>query len=107
MDHKLDLIGHDGYDAKIIGHANDDFMRAVYGAPSFPFIESLRSSNRLMIFKEILSYHVDKDEDNQRLNDEGLVNTMDPIALWLFLAGQPLSLFEEPSLPSLCSQNLN
>lgn len=26
-DHKLDLIGYDGYDAEIIGHANDDLMR--------------------------------------------------------------------------------
>lgn len=47
---KLDLTGYDGCDPKSICRANDDLMGAIYRAHLFPFLDSLRSSNRLITF---------------------------------------------------------
>lgn len=41
--HKLDFIGYDGYDTESIRGADDDLMRAVYDAPLFLFLDSLRT----------------------------------------------------------------
>lgn len=94
MDQKLGLRSYDGYDAESIGHVNNDLMRFVYGVTSFPFLESLKSSDRLMSFKEILCCLVDKDDDYQKVKDERLVSTIDLVSLGLVLASQALGLFE-------------
>lgn len=62
---KLNLTGYDGYDTKLVDCVDDDLRRVVYNSPSFPFLESLRSSDRLMTFKEILASPVDEDDDYQ------------------------------------------
>lgn len=63
VDQQLDHIGYDGYDAESIRHANDDLTRVIYGAPFFLFLEFLRSPNKLMTFKKIISCCVDDDEN--------------------------------------------
>lgn len=48
-----------------------------------------------MTFKEILSCLVDKGEDYQRVKDEGLFSTIDPVSIRLVLASQPLRPFKK------------
>lgn len=95
---KLDLIGYDGYNVESIGCTDEDLMRVVYDALPFPFLESLKLSDRMM------TCLVDKDDDYQRVKVGGLTSTLDLVALRLVLVGQPLSPFEEfvaADLPSI------
>lgn len=59
----LDLTSHESYDPEAIQYANDNLMKSVLGTPSFPLLNSLRTSDQLMTFEEILASSVDKDED--------------------------------------------
>lgn len=92
---KLDLTRYDGYVAKSIGRADDNLIRAVYKPFSFPYLDPLQSLNRLMTFEEILASTVDEDEDNQKVRDEELKSTLEPLYLGLVLAGQPLGFVED------------
>lgn len=77
----LDLTGHESYDPKAIQQVDNDLMKYVLSALSFPLLDSLRSSNRLMTFEEILAISVDEDEDYLRFKDEGRKNTLNPVEI--------------------------
>lgn len=94
VEHQLDLTGYEGYDVESIGHTDDDIMRDDYDALPFYFLKSLRSSDRVMTFEK--SSHVLW--MGMRITEgwsEGLISTLDPVAIGLVLAGQPLGPFEE------------
>lgn len=56
-----------------------------------------------MTFEEILSCHVDRDDDYKRVKDGGLISTLDPVSHGLVLLGHPFG----PSLsPSFRLQRL-
>lgn len=75
-------------------------MRVIYDVSSFPFLENLRSSNRLMTFEEILNNTADEDEDYQQIRNEGLRSTFDRLKLGLVIVGQPLSIFVDWTMVS-------
>lgn len=58
-------------------------------------LDLLRSSDRLMTFKEILESMVDKDDDYLRFKDEGRKSTLNCLDLGLVLAGQPISILAD------------
>lgn len=77
-------------------------MKTVYNTPPFPLLDSLRSSNRLITFEEILPSPIDEDEDYQRLRDENIASKLDPPYLSLVLEGQAVWCVEElPTEPNL------
>lgn len=76
-------------------------MKTMYDAPLFSFVESIRSSDRVITFEEILSCLVDEDEYYRRVKGEGLTSILDLVALGLVLAGQPFGPFEVPAAPEL------
>lgn len=49
---EVDLRNHEGYDPKVIETADDDLMKAVLSPPLFPFLEDLRSFDRVHTFKD-------------------------------------------------------
>lgn len=73
-------------------------MRIVFDAYSFPFLESLWSSERLKAFEEILSSTTDEDEDYQMLRNDGLRNALNPLETGLVLASQPIGIIEDFTL---------
>lgn len=84
---RLDPTGHESYNPEVIQQAGDNLMKSILGVPSFPLLDSLRSSDRLKTFKEILASSVDEDEDYLRFKDEGLRSFLNPVDLGLVLAG--------------------
>lgn len=79
----LDLTGHKSYDPKSILQANDDLMKSILSAPTFSLLDSLRSSNWIITFKEILASSVDKNEDYLQFKDECLKSFLNPEDLGL------------------------
>lgn len=63
---EVDLRNHEGYDPKVVETADDNLMKAVLSPLSFPFLEDLRSSDRLRTFEEIILSTVDEDEAYRR-----------------------------------------
>lgn len=59
----LGLIRHESYDPKAIQQVDNDLTKFVLDTFSFSLLESLRSSDRLVTFDEILASIGDKDED--------------------------------------------
>lgn len=67
-------------------------MRTVFDAPSFPFLDSLRSLETLKAFEEILASTTDEDDDYQNLRDKGLRNALDLLEMGLILVGQLINI---------------
>lgn len=67
--HKLNLTGYDEYGLESIGRANEDLTKVVYNAPSFPFLDVLRSLDRLITFEKILVNPIHEDNEYQRVRD--------------------------------------
>lgn len=63
----LDLTSHDSYNPEAIQQADVDLIKFVLGVPFFPLLNSLRSSDRLMAFEEILMSSMDEVKDYQCL----------------------------------------
>lgn len=83
----LDLTTYESYDPSYITIVDDDLMKLVLNSPVFPFLDRLRSVDRLMSFEEILSSAMDEDEDYRRLNDQGFKSLLHPKSLGLILTG--------------------
>lgn len=88
----LDLTGHEPYDPETIQQTDNDLMKSFLSTPFFPLLNSMRSSDRLMAFEEILASSVDVDEYYLRFKDDGLKNTLNPLDLGLVLAGQSIGI---------------
>lgn len=93
----LDLTNHDFCDPEAILQVDDDLMKTVLSASTFPLLDSWRSSKRVMTSEELLATSVDEDEDEdyQRFGDKVHENSLILVNLGLVLFGQSIGVLED------------